>query len=146
MYVNECLTNQSMGRILDSFCEVIHMYIAFTQSHRRDKQTNTFIIISKVVINSLVLSLPAIGNVVLVCMVFWLIFSIMGYQFFGGKFYRCIDRNYEKYDHSVIENKKDCLANATVNGNRWVNSKIHFNSALTGFLALFQVVRYFLKK
>jgi hypothetical protein len=74
-------------------------------------------------------------------MVFWLIFSIMGYQFFGGKFYRCISNTGVKYNASFIPNKEICLRNATTNGNRWVNSKIHFNSAFTGFLALFQVVR-----
>ena len=88
------------------------------------------------------LSLPAIGNVVLVCMVFWLIFSIMGYQFFGGKFYKCVDRFKVKYNASQIANKEECLRNATITGNRWINSKIHFNSAFTGFLALFQVVSF----
>ena len=74
----------------------------------------------------------------------------MGYQFFGGKFYKCIDSDMNKYDASVIANKEECLANATngnnTNGNRWVNSKIHYNSALSGFLALFQVVRYCFKR
>ena len=37
-------------------------------------------------------AIPSIFNVLLVCLVFWLIFSIMGVQFFGGKFYKCIDR------------------------------------------------------
>jgi hypothetical protein len=97
-----------------------------------------------VVINSLVLSLPAIGNVVLVCMVFWLIFSIMGYQFFGGKFYKCIDKDRNIYNATFIPDKITCLANATINGNRWINSKIHFNSAFTGFLALFQVVSFYI--
>ena len=67
----------------------------------------------------------------------------MGYQFFGGKFYRCIDGQMKKYDAAVIPDKITCLANATLNNtNRWVNSKIHFNSAFTGFLALFQVVSF----
>jgi hypothetical protein len=36
-------------------------------------------------------AIPSIFNVLLVCLVFWLIFSIMGVQFFGGKFYKCTD-------------------------------------------------------
>lgn len=36
-------------------------------------------------------AIPAIFNVLLVCLVFWLVFSILGVQLFGGKFYKCID-------------------------------------------------------
>jgi hypothetical protein len=36
-------------------------------------------------------AIPSIFNVLLVCLVFWLIFSIMGVQFFGGKFFKCTD-------------------------------------------------------
>ena len=38
-------------------------------------------------------AIPSIFNVLLVCLVFWLIFSIMGVQFFGGKFFKCLDEN-----------------------------------------------------
>lgn len=90
-------------------------------------------------LNSLVLSLPAIGNVVLVCLVFWLIFSIMGVQFFGGKFYKCVnEESGERYPPSVVPMRENC----TGTNRRWINSKIHFDNALAGFLALFQVVRF----
>lgn len=46
-------------------------------------------------------AIPSIFNVLLVCLVFWLIFSIMGVQFFGGKFYKCIDKYGEMLDISV---------------------------------------------
>ena len=36
-------------------------------------------------------AIPSIFNVLLVCLVFWLIFSIMGVQMFGGKFYKCLN-------------------------------------------------------
>jgi len=36
-------------------------------------------------------AIPSIFNVLLVCLVFWLIFSIMGVQFFGGKFFKCVN-------------------------------------------------------
>ena len=32
-----------------------------------------------------------IGNVFLVCMIFWLIFSILGVNLFGGRFGRCVN-------------------------------------------------------
>lgn len=45
----------------------------------------------RIVVNALMYAIPSIFNVLLVCLVFWLIFSIMGVQFFGGKFYKCLD-------------------------------------------------------
>ena len=45
----------------------------------------------KVVVNALVGAIPSIGNVLLVCLIFWLIFSIMGVTLFAGKFRKCID-------------------------------------------------------
>lgn len=44
----------------------------------------------RIVVNALMHAIPSIFNVLLVCLVFWLIFSIMGVQFFGGKFFKCI--------------------------------------------------------
>lgn len=45
----------------------------------------------QIVVNALMYAIPSIFNVLLVCLVFWLIFSIMGVQFFGGKFFKCVD-------------------------------------------------------
>ena len=91
----------------------------------------------QIVINSLVLSIPAIINVVLVCLVFWLIFAIMGYQFFGGKFYKCIDNvTKEKLNATFVVNRTQC----DKRGHRWINAKINYDDAFSGFLALFQVV------
>lgn len=41
-------------------------------------------------------AIPAIFNVLLVCLVFWLVFSILGVQLFGGKFYKCVDESDER--------------------------------------------------
>ncbi|XP_068681874.1 sodium channel protein 1 brain-like isoform X2 [Montipora foliosa] len=91
----------------------------------------------KIVVNSLVHAVPAIVNVMLVCLIFWLIFSIVGYQLFNGKFFKCINsETLEKYNHTVVPNKTMCNKTA---GMRWVNSKINFDSSFSGFLALFQV-------
>lgn len=48
-------------------------------------------------------AIPSIFNVLLVCLVFWLIFSIMGVQFFGGKFFKCVDDDGEILPVSVSE-------------------------------------------
>lgn len=92
----------------------------------------------QVVVNSLLSAIPEIGNVSLVCLIFWLIFSVMGVQFFGGRFYKCLDRNGEILPHTTVANKTSCLAmNYT-----WRNSDINFDNSLSGFLALFQVVSF----
>lgn len=88
------------------------------------------------VISSLFHAIPGIANVLLVCLVFWLIFSIMGVNLFGGKFYKCVDARGVKYDSSVVANKTACLAR----GDRWINSNVNFDNAGNGFLALLQVV------
>ena len=86
--------------------------------------------------NSLLSAIPEIGNVSLVCLIFWLIFSVMGVQFFGGRFYKCVDGDGETLPHTTVADRSSCLAmNYT-----WKNSDINFDNSLAGFLALFQVV------
>jgi len=81
-------------------------------------------------------------NVLLVCLIFWLIFSIMGVNLFAGKYYHCINTtNEEMIPISVVNNKSDCLA--LINNNdtaRWKNVKINFDNVGAGYLALLQVV------
>ena len=36
----------------------------------------------------MVQAIPSIFNVLLVCLIFWLIFAIMGVQMFAGKYYK----------------------------------------------------------
>ncbi|PVD19442.1 hypothetical protein C0Q70_19931 [Pomacea canaliculata] len=93
----------------------------------------------KIVVNSLMRAIPAIFNVFLVGMVFWLIFSIMGVQFFAGKFYKCVNSTSgEKFTADVVPNKTACQAL----GQSWVNSNVNFDNAGSGFLALFQVATF----
>lgn len=40
----------------------------------------------KVVVNALIGAVPAIANVLVVCLVFWLIFAIMGVNLFNGRY------------------------------------------------------------
>lgn len=93
---------------------------------------------SKVVVNALIQAIPAIFNVLLVCLIFWLIFSIMGVQLFLGKFYQCIDAVTKiKFNSTYIPNKLTCL---NTNGTIWYNPQINFDNVLNAYLALFQVV------
>ncbi|XP_046574320.1 sodium channel protein 1 brain-like [Haliotis rubra] len=95
----------------------------------------------KIVVNALMLAIPAIVNVILVCLVFWLIFSIMGVQFFSGKFYKCVDANLERIDADIIANRSQCEANSHLNYS-WRNSHVNFDNVLQGYLALFQVATF----
>lgn len=55
-----------------------------------------FCLARQIVVNALMFAIPAIFNVLLVCLVFWLVFSILGVQLFGGKFYKCVDESDER--------------------------------------------------
>ncbi|XP_053406003.1 sodium channel protein 1 brain-like isoform X3 [Mercenaria mercenaria] len=92
----------------------------------------------RIVVNALMMAIPSIVNVLVVCLVFWLIFSIMGVQFFKGEFYFCGPSADEMADPDVIPDKATCLANNMT----WQNYDINFDNVLQGFLALFQVATF----
>eukprot|EP00063_Salmo_salar_P027896 XP_014002731.1 PREDICTED: sodium channel protein type 4 subunit alpha B-like isoform X2 [Salmo salar] len=84
-------------------------------------------------------------NVLLVCLIFWLIFSIMGVNLFAGKYYYCFNQTAEMYfDASVVNNKTQCLALIEQNFTevRWKNVKINFDNVGAGYLALLQVATF----
>ncbi|KAG2461133.1 SCN4A protein, partial [Polypterus senegalus] len=92
----------------------------------------------RVVVNALLGAIPSIMNVLLVCLIFWLIFSIMGVNLFAGKFYRCINTTSEElFPISVVNNKSECLA--IPGETRWMNLKVNFDNVGLGYLSLLQV-------
>jgi len=93
----------------------------------------------QVVVNALIQAIPAIFHVLLVCLVFWLIFCIMGVNLFGGRFESCVNSSGELVSIAVVNNKNDCLANAYLNYT-WETPKINFDHVPAAYLALFQVV------
>ena len=68
-------------------------------------------------------------------------FSILGVQFFGNKFYKCVVGG-EKSDPTIISNKTDCIKQ--YGEEAWQNSKINFDNTVMAFFALYQVVRNFI--
>ncbi|XP_031416632.2 LOW QUALITY PROTEIN: sodium channel protein type 4 subunit alpha A-like [Clupea harengus] len=97
----------------------------------------------RVVVNALMGAIPSIFNVLLVCLIFWLIFSIMGVNLFAGKFYRCINTTTEElFPMDVVNNKSDCLALAYTNEARWVNVKVNYDNVGLGYLSLLQVATF----
>ncbi|GFT37955.1 sodium channel protein para [Nephila pilipes] len=91
----------------------------------------------RVVVNALVQAIPAIFNVLLVCLIFWLIFAIMGVQLMSGKFYSCKE-NDERVNASIAANKTICLEKNLT----WSTPKINFDNVLNAYLALFQVATF----
>lgn len=94
----------------------------------------------KIVVNSLMHAIPAIFNVLLVCLLFWLVFSIMGVQFFKGQFYRCVDSEGQNVDARVVPNKAVCCAKANTHDYSWVNTVSNYDNVFEGYLSLFQIV------
>ncbi|XP_045452593.1 sodium channel protein 60E [Melitaea cinxia] len=92
----------------------------------------------RIVVNALMYAIPSIFNVLLVCLVFWLIFSIMGVQFFGGKFFKCVNAEGELLPLEIINDKWECY----YNNFSWINSKISFDHVGIAYLALFQVATF----
>lgn len=56
---------------------------------------------AKVVVNALVQAIPSIFNVLLVCLIFWLIFAIMGVQMFAGKYYKVRPKTNANHDEEI---------------------------------------------
>ncbi|KAF5910757.1 hypothetical protein HPG69_004846 [Diceros bicornis minor] len=97
----------------------------------------------RVVVNALIGAIPSIMNVLLVCLIFWLIFSIMGVNLFAGKFYECVNTTEGSRisTRSQVQNRSDCFALMNVSQNvRWQNLKVNFDNVGLGYLSLLQVV------
>ncbi|KAM8839363.1 sodium channel protein type 2 subunit alpha-like isoform 1-T1 [Synchiropus picturatus] len=95
----------------------------------------------RVVVNALIGAIPSIMNVLLVCLIFWLIFSIMGVNLFAGKFGKCVNRTGFIHNVSIINNKSDCLA---MNDTQfyWTKVKVNFDNVGLGYLSLLQVATF----
>ncbi|XP_073490072.1 sodium channel protein type 2 subunit alpha isoform X4 [Aquarana catesbeiana] len=98
----------------------------------------------RVVVNALIGAIPSIMNVLLVCLIFWLIFSIMGVNLFAGKYYHCVNTTTgEMIPISKVENQSDCMQLIKANESaRWKNVKVNFDNVGAGYLALLQVATF----
>ncbi|XP_045485298.1 voltage-dependent T-type calcium channel subunit alpha-1G isoform X2 [Pieris rapae] len=83
----------------------------------------------KLVVQTLLSSLRPIGNIVLICCTFFIIFGILGVQLFKGAFFYCEGANIK-----TVKNKSDCLA---IEGNVWVNRKYNFDDLGKALMSLF---------
>ncbi|KAK1881810.1 Voltage-dependent T-type calcium channel subunit alpha-1G [Dissostichus eleginoides] len=82
----------------------------------------------KLVVETLMSSLKPIGNIVVICCAFFIIFGILGVQLFKGKFFIC-----QGEDIGNVTNKSDCLqANK-----KWVRHKYNFDNLGQALMSLF---------
>uniref|UniRef100_A0A8C5CVL6 Sodium channel protein n=1 Tax=Gadus morhua TaxID=8049 RepID=A0A8C5CVL6_GADMO len=98
----------------------------------------------RVVVNALVGAIPSIFNVLLVCLIFWLIFSIMGVNLFAGKFYYCFNSTSESMMlPEEVNNRSECLALAEIDPTiHWRNLKVTYDNVGMGYLSLLQVATF----
>ncbi|XP_055600094.1 voltage-dependent T-type calcium channel subunit alpha-1G isoform X2 [Uranotaenia lowii] len=83
----------------------------------------------KLVVQTLLSSLRPIGNIVLICCTFFIIFGILGVQLFKGTFYYCEGENIKG-----VRNKTECKK---IEGNVWINRKYNFDDLGKALMSLF---------
>lgn len=155
----------NLWTILDGFLVVLSLVIVgleiyFKQCSLGTKNSNLDILITlralralrpiravsrmegmKIIVSSLVHAIPAIFNVLLVCLVFWLIFAVIAVQLFKGKFFRCVNMYGKLIDHRLAPDKITCCAKADSHEYSWTNPVSHYDNVFNGYLSLFQIVR-----
>jgi voltage-dependent calcium channel T type alpha-1G len=82
----------------------------------------------KLVVQTLLSSLRPIGNIVLICCTFFIIFGILGVQLFKGSFYYCHGKNL-----TGITNRNDCISRDY----DWENQKYNFDDLGQALMSLF---------
>ncbi|KAK5620574.1 hypothetical protein CRENBAI_022120 [Crenichthys baileyi] len=75
----------------------------------------------RLAVEALLRSVKPMGNIVIICGIFFFFYSILGVQLFKGKFYHCVGGNV-----TTITNKSDCLsANYS-----WVRKEYNFDDLI----------------
>ncbi|XP_062930270.1 voltage-dependent T-type calcium channel subunit alpha-1G isoform X1 [Mobula hypostoma] len=82
----------------------------------------------KLVVETLMSSLKPIGNIVVICCAFFIIFGILGVQLFKGKFYFCLGE-----DIRNVTNKSDCIQANYM----WIRHKYNFDNLGQALMSLF---------
>lgn len=81
----------------------------------------------KLVVQTLLSSLRPIGNIVLICCTFFIIFGILGVQLFKGAFYYCTKEG--------VKNKTECVER--YGEQYWVNQEYNFDDLGKALMSLF---------
>jgi len=81
----------------------------------------------RIAVETIIRCLPPFINISIVTGVCYLIFAIMGVQFWSGKFWKCSVED--------VANVTEC----TAQGGDWLNAPLNFDNTLNGMLTLFEV-------
>lgn len=79
----------------------------------------------------------------LVALVVWLVFCILGVNLFAGKFYYCYNETSEEYFLlDYVDNKSDCYSLMMENYTevRWKNLKFNYDNVHMSYLSLLLLV------
>lgn len=101
----------------------------------------------RLVVNALLASIPAMTNVIMVCLLFLMIFAIMGINFFKGSFYHCEFVKMESAFSNAnslsqpavqmgIKSSHDCADR----GGEWVNKRSNFDDIVKAMICLFEMM------
>ena len=96
----------------------------------------------KMVVLALISSIPPLANIAFVTTLVFVLFGILGVQFFAGSFYACSDAQYgdisfPNYGSNLtgITTEEMCIAL----GYRWENNRDNFDNLLYALISLFEV-------
>ncbi|XP_037834364.1 sodium channel protein type 4 subunit alpha B isoform X2 [Kryptolebias marmoratus] len=89
----------------------------------------------RVVLRWMAASVPSMFSTLLVVLFVWLIFSIVGVNWFAGAFGFCSNETGVPFSEAVVENMSECLSLNSMEI-QWKNSKFNFDSVGMGFLSL----------
>uniref|UniRef100_G3NXF0 Ion transport domain-containing protein n=1 Tax=Gasterosteus aculeatus aculeatus TaxID=481459 RepID=G3NXF0_GASAC len=94
----------------------------------------------KVVVQALVRTVQSMFDLLLVVLVFWLAFSILGVNLFGGKFHYCSNETSQEIISSLyIANKSECLLLSMEEDSPdilWKSTELNYDNVLSGYLSL----------
>lgn len=98
----------------------------------------------QVVVQALVRTVQSMFDLLLVVLVFWLAFSILGVNLFGGKFHYCSNETSQEIISSLyIANKSECLLLSMEEDSPdilWKSTELNYDNVLSGYLSLLHLV------
>eukprot|EP01083_Nonionella_stella_P162263 532512_1 len=95
----------------------------------------------RVAVSALFKSVVAVGNLILMCLVIWLVFGILGVSMFSGMFYSCNDPSVQHMSECVgtFNVTSEFINEALVLPREWANSRSNFDNIGAAFLTLFSI-------
>ncbi|XP_054899986.1 voltage-dependent T-type calcium channel subunit alpha-1H-like [Poeciliopsis prolifica] len=82
----------------------------------------------RLAVEALLASVKPMGNIILICGIFFFFYGVLGVQLFKGKFYYCQGSNV-----TMIVNKTDCLSS----NYEWMLKEYNFDNLISALIAVF---------